>query len=49
MERWTDKWEQVHREQSALHIAQLAIEKACREREWWEEFNDKMRQKPETD
>lgn len=48
-ERWTRKWEQVHAEQSALAMAQLAIEKACREREWWRQFNEKREQQPETD
>lgn len=45
MEKWRDQWLEIHYAETQKQIARLAIEKAERKREWWEEFNCQ----PETD
>jgi hypothetical protein len=46
--RWRDEWLEVHYRERQKQIAQLAIEKAYRRYEWWQEFNNREQQ-PETD
>lgn len=37
--RWHDEWMEVHRRESEKQIARLAMEKAYRRYQWWQEID----------
>lgn len=38
-EHWTDRWAEIHYQETAQQIARLAMEKEYRRYEWWNDFN----------
>lgn len=39
MERWTDKWAEIHYQETQQQIARLAMEKEYRRFQWWQDIN----------
>lgn len=49
MEKWTDKWIEIHYRESTKQIGRLAIEKQRRKEDWWREWEESVKNQPETD